>query len=168
MAAHKNNHKKNPFRHHRRNPFPVSPMEAGKLILSGAVGGLASAYLPNLVLGAKDTGWLGYLANAAVAFIPPMFLGKHRNLALGWLIGGGTMLAGRIVDDYTNQQYIVYQVPAGAGVGSFFANGRYPLPAGNNFGAYAPGRRALNAAPAVVAPATTAKAGVGWIRNMMS
>ena len=156
---------KNPFRPGHRNPFPVPAMEAGKLILAGAVGGLASAYIPNLVLGAKDTGWLGYLANAAVAGIPPLFLGKWPRLALGWLIGGGTMLFGRIVDDYTNQQYIVYQVPSGAGVGSFFAPGKYPLPAGNNFGAYAPGRRALNAAPAVVAAPTTAKSGVGWIRS---
>ena len=166
--AHRKHHKKNPFRHHRRNPFPETLPNLGKLVASAAAGGLTSAYLPNLVLGAKDTGWLGYLANAAVAGIPPLFLGRWPKLALGWLLGGATMLFGRIVDDYTGQQYIVYQVPtasAGAGVSGFFAPGSYPLPAQSVFSPYARGQRALPAAPSVAAPAGK---GMGWIRNYIS
>lgn len=161
----KKHHKKNPFRHHRRNPFPETLPNLGKLVLSAAAGGLTSAYLPNLALGAKDTGVLGYLANAAVAGIPPLFLGKWPKLALGWLLGGATMLFGRIIDDYTGQNYIMYQYPGtSTGVGSFFAPGTYPLPAPSVFSPYARGQRALPAAPAVAAAPVAGK-GMGWIRS---
>lgn len=173
------NRKKNPFkRHHarRHNPLPTSAMDAAKLVLSGAIGGLASAYVPNLLLRSYDSGLLGYLANAAVAFIPPIFLSKHRNLAIGWMVGGGTMVLGRIVDDITGKQYIVYQAAGqgnGTGVGSFFGPGQYPLPAPSVFSAFARGRMALPAAPQTVAAGSSPTAiaaagspgkGMGWVR----
>ena len=164
----------NPFhRRHtrRRNPLPVSISDAGVLVASGAIGGIASAYIPNLVLGAHDTGWLGYLANAAVAFIPPMFLSKWRNVSLGWLVGGGTMVVGRIVDDLTGQPVIQFQGPTG--VGSFYGPGKFPLPGGNMFGQFARGRAqmalpAASATPSAVAQAAAPAKGMGWVRNMMS
>ena len=182
--AHRRHHK-NPFgRHHvrRHNPFPFSMQNAAKLIAAGAAGGLASAYIPNMLLpllGLSDSGIAGYLANAAVAFLPPWLLSKYPNLATGWLVGGGTMLIGRIVDDMTGKSYIVYGSGASAGVsgmGAFQApiSGVVPLGGGgvNVFGGFSQAqRRMLSAGPVNAAGATPAKSaaptgvGMGWVRS---
>lgn len=94
MARHRHSRK-------RRNPSSMS----GVLPLVGGVvvGGLATRMIPQAILGASNTGIMGYGANAAVAIIGGWGVGKwNKTAGMGVLGGGLAALAIRVYQDYTS------------------------------------------------------------------
>ena len=92
----------------KRNPRGIgsfSLADVGKASLAGVGGALATRSLPQMLLGAKNTGAMGYLANAAVAigggyglaaFMAPLW-------GMGWIVGGLTATGLRIWSDHISQ-----------------------------------------------------------------
>ncbi|HWE00681.1 MAG TPA: hypothetical protein VG345_16635 [Bryobacteraceae bacterium] len=91
------------YRHnHRRNPSfskGILPM-----IVSAAVGGFVTRSVPQALLGASNTGVMGYAANAGVALAGGWALGKFvsKDVGLGFVIGGGAGIVLRMYQDYTS------------------------------------------------------------------
>ncbi|MGH9406775.1 MAG: hypothetical protein ACRD3D_13185 [Terriglobia bacterium] len=159
-------------RHHRRHRNPMElplPIREWPATVGGAVaGGIAASWVTNKVLGASDTGFMGYAGNAAVAVLGSAALSKWKSVSLGWLLGGLTMTFGRIFDDYFGSQVVQFQAPAS--MGSYYRNTNYALPApvGNdltNSVAALPPVAALPSGTVAAGNATLAKqklAGLGW------
>jgi len=86
----------------RRNPEdlsirkPVEVAKAGALALAGLV---ATRQLPQMLLGARNTGWVGYLSNAGAAAVAAAITAKlaGRPAANFVLIGGALYLVNRII-----------------------------------------------------------------------
>ena len=112
------------MRHHRRrNPGMMGGI--GPLVTTSAfalAGAAASKILPQMLLGAKNTGWMGYAANAAAGFalwfIAEKVL-KNRNAATGVAIGTAVQIMDRILNDMT--PFGAYL--SGAGFGDYQAQG---------------------------------------------
>lgn len=152
----------NPFRRHfrRHNPLPLATNEILPTVGGAIVGGVATSYVPSLVLGSYDTGFPGWAGNLAVAILGAIALAKYRSVALGWFIGGLTAMGGRIIDDLTGKQLVSYQMPTA--LSSYYGSSYVPLPATTS---RVP--MALPAAPAGAIAAGNASAargytGLGW------
>lgn len=89
---------------HRRNPGLSS---IGPLITTSAfalAGAAASKIIPQLVLGASNTSWVGYAANALTGFLLYMAaekILKNRTAAQGVAIGTAVMIMDRMINDMT-------------------------------------------------------------------
>ncbi len=113
----------------RRNPAGLgSPMDwvtGGAGVLAGVVGARA---LPQIVLGAKNTGGVGYLANAIVAgglgWLTHMVFPRNRVLTASVLAGGFAALIARVIGDFTN--YGKFLTLTG-GVGDYMVS-NFPVP----------------------------------------
>jgi hypothetical protein len=126
---------KNPARHgdggkmtvhhkpRRGNPGALgSPMDwitGGAGVLTGVVGTRA---LPQLILGASNTGVMGYLANgitaAGLGFIAHMVFPRNRVLVPSVVAGGFAALIARVIGDYTSYgQYLTL-----TGVGDYMVS----------------------------------------------
>lgn len=94
-------------RHHRRsNPGnfgnPMEWLTGGAGVLAGVLGARG---LPQLLLGASNTGAVGYAANAAatgiMAFLAHMVAPRNRVLSASVLAGGSAALLSRVIGDYS-------------------------------------------------------------------
>jgi hypothetical protein len=115
--------KKNPGRRRaQRNPAGYGMRD---LVALGG-GAVLGASLPKLasqmVLGTKNTGFMGYLANLAgtglLAFAASRFAPRERMLAAGILAGGVGQVISRAISDYTT----VGQYLQSAGMGDYMAS----------------------------------------------
>lgn len=97
--------RRNPLflRHRRRNPngvvsAPVRLLKTGTLALVGLV---ATRQVPQMLLGSRNTGVLGYVANAAAALASAAVARKiaDREAAEAVGIGGALYLANRIISE---------------------------------------------------------------------
>ncbi len=93
-----------PKRPRKRNPElsisrPVEVVKSGAVALAGLV---ATRQLPQLVLGARNTGVVGYASNAAAAAIAAAVAGKFagKSAASLVLIGGGLYIVNRIMTEH--------------------------------------------------------------------
>jgi hypothetical protein len=157
-----NHRKSNPRRAHaksnsrrrraaRMNPLPVRLEEAGIMVAGAGTGGIVASYGTNMLLGTNDQGLLGFGLNLAITLAGAWALAlKFPKFALGWLIGGGTMVLGRGFDALFGKQVITYQWPASAGTGSYYAPTRFPLPFPNNNSIFASQMAAMGPSPAQV------------------
>jgi hypothetical protein len=151
-------------KHHRKNPFIGNTMgNNAKLVAGAAAGFLGDVYLPSMVLGLMgkpDSGILSYVLAGAAVIAPAWLLAKWNmaKIAEGWLAGAGAGLVWRAVDDLTGQKLVQVSVQTPQGLSSFFIPQNQVLPGPNVFGAYARGRRMLNAAPST-SPSTAVGAG---------
>lgn len=93
-------------KHRRLNPGDMGrPIDWATGGAGVVLGGLGSRVIPQLVLGASNTGPLGYLANGitavALGWISHMFFPKQRFLMYGVILGGMGGLITRIVTEQT-------------------------------------------------------------------
>ena len=136
--------RKNPSIGHRRrssgrrhNPSVLagttSILKSGFYALLGLV---AARQVPQMVLGARNAGVIGYAANIAVtvltALLGTKFLGKEAGAAMG--VGGGVYVANRVIQDNFSP---VGKVLSISGIGDYSAlgdiqPGYYPLPVPTN------------------------------------
>lgn len=128
--------KANHGRRRHSNPEILGPaktmLESGAYALGGLV---ATRQIPQLILKEKNSGWMGYLANAATAIAVAMAAGKFVGPRAGnaALIGGGAYLVDRVLTEKVSP---VGQYLALSGVGDFKAAstmgrvkpGYFPLP----------------------------------------
>jgi len=128
---------KNPFgvRRHSRRRNPGMFSGAGSILKDGfyaLLGLVAARQLPQLVLGATNTGWLGYGANLLTTIVAAMigqkFLGAEAGKMIG--VGGGIYTVNRVIQD---QMSPIGQVLSLAGIGDYTAlgdiqPGYFPLP----------------------------------------
>lgn len=99
--------KKNPARKpKRRNPGTLGAvLGSPKELITSGVAGLASAVatrqLPQMILGAANTGWEGYLANLATAGVSAWLAGTFAGPAAGKgaLVGGLVIVLDRFLTD---------------------------------------------------------------------
>jgi hypothetical protein len=100
--------RRNSARPHRRRSNPGMGLGQPKDWLYGGVGVIAGVVgtraLPQLILGASNTGIMGYLANAAatglLTFAAHM-ASKNRVLSASVLAGGAASILSRIIQDYS-------------------------------------------------------------------
>jgi hypothetical protein len=74
-------------------------------------GGVATRSLPQALLGDRNTGIMGYVANAVTAFGGGALISRlMRNPSAGemWTIGGTVMLVGRLVEDWFGQRVVEF------------------------------------------------------------
>ena len=98
----------NPVRHHRRRGNPGMGLGQAKDWVYGGVGVIAGVVgtraLPQLLLGASNTGIMGYLANAAatglLTFAAHM-ASKNKVLTASVLAGGAASIISRVIQDYS-------------------------------------------------------------------
>lgn len=128
MMEHSRHHNRHRNRRHNPLDLPIPLRDAAVATVGAVGGGIAASWLPNKVLGASDSGALGYAGNAAVAVLGSLALNKYKNVSLGWLLGGLTMTFGRIFDDYFGSQVVTFNAPSAA-MGSYYRNTNYALPA---------------------------------------
>ena len=94
--------KKNPHRKRRRNP---SMLGSGKEIMVSAVAGLASAVatrqIPQLILGANNTSYMGYGANIATAIAATLLANSFAGPAAGKaaMVGGAVIVLDRFLTE---------------------------------------------------------------------
>jgi hypothetical protein len=127
---HRRNHKVNPFkgrrrhnlvrlhasgRRRRRNPMSlaIAPRDIFPTAASAIVGGVVTTAVPQLLLKESNVGIIGYGANAAVAIGGSMLAERYlgRNAGVGFLIGGVTMLGGRLISDLLGKTLVTYTSP---------------------------------------------------------
>lgn len=161
-AHHRRRHNIGRRAHHRRNPLPISTSEILPVVGGAVAGGVASSWIPNKIAPHSDQGLVGYAMNAAVAVGGALALNRwHPKVALGWFVGGLTMLFGRIFDDFFGKPVVTFQAPT---LASYYSNGIAPLPALMG-GSGANPLLSAPAAPAVIpvpAAALASKKGMGW------
>lgn len=147
------------FRMHRRrrssNPMLSSGFNLLKFGAIALIGLVATRQIPQWVLGANNSSWVGYLANAATAlvlgYLAHRFMGKEAGGAV--LIGGGLYTVNRILQEQVSP---IGKVLSLTGLGdpmalSGIGPGYFPLPVplDSNGNAVIPAEiRALPAAPA--------------------
>ena len=154
-------------RHRRRNPGGL-PRPADWLALgAGAVvGGLGATSLPQMILGAGNTGIMGYLAMAAstavLAVAGHMLLGKNVMLTSGIVAGGTGALIKRVVGDYTPFGQYLNANAGASGLGDYLSNWNFATPQiiGGN------GNTALGTPGSM--PVSVAGAGAGAGRVLMN
>ena len=142
MAAKRKNHqRKRPAGSHRkakkmnrtrrRNPGTLGRPGDWLSLGAGAVaGGYAASALPQFVLGASNTGFMGYLAmvasTAILAVVSHMTL-KKPMVTYGIIGGGAGALIRRVVGDYTPfGQYL--SVAGASGMGDYLSGFNFPVP----------------------------------------
>lgn len=135
--AHRRSRKSNPFgaRRHSRRRNPGMFSGAGSILKDGfyaLLGLVAARQLPQLVLGARNTGWIGYAANLFTTLVAAMVGAKTLGAEAGKMIGvgGGVYTVNRVVQD---QMSPIGQVLSLAGLGDYTAlgdiqPGYFPLP----------------------------------------
>lgn len=115
-------------RHHRRRRNPVggggSIRDLGGLVLWGTGGAVATRVVPRMVLGTSDTGFMGYGANAAVALLGGMLVGKMAGSQAGskFTAGGVISLALRVVSDFFGSSL------TGLNGMEYYIENNFPLP----------------------------------------
>lgn len=103
-----------------------------KLGLYALVGLVATRQLPQMVLGAGNSGLMGYVANGITAFavgwLANKFLGRDAGMATG--IGGGVYVMNRILGDYFSpvQKYLSLSGLGDPGALGDIRQGYFPLP----------------------------------------
>jgi hypothetical protein len=109
--------------HYRSNPFGVDTKKV--LVVGGwaIVGGVATRAIPENFLSGYNSGVIGYLMNAAIAFgggygIHAVGGPAWSDSAFGFVVGGVVALAGRIVSDVFGKTVVQFQYPLGAGKGA--------------------------------------------------
>lgn len=135
-ARHHNRRHKNPFgkRHsRRRNPGMFSG--AGSILKDGffaLLGLVVARQLPQMVLGAKNTGWVGYASNLFATIVASMLGSKMISTEAGKMIGvgGGVYTVNRVLQDQLSP---IGQVLSLSGLGDYTAlgdiqPGYFPLP----------------------------------------
>jgi hypothetical protein len=147
----------------RRNPGMFSG--AGSILKDGfyaLLGLVAARQLPQLVLGPRNTGWIGYGANLLTTLIAAMVGTKTLGAEAGKMIGvgGGVYTVNRVVQD---QMSPIGQVLSLAGLGDYTAlgdiqPGYFPLPVPTD----AAGRPIIPVEIAAVPP-MPAKPGMGSV-----
>lgn len=97
-------------RYRRRNPLALPGRELIPITLWAIGGGVATRALPQLVLKDKNTGIMGYGANALVALAGSWAAGKFisRNAGVGVLVGGSVMIAGRLIADFFGKRFVEF------------------------------------------------------------
>ena len=122
-------------RRHSGNPSRLSAggiMNFLKLGLFALLGLIATRQVPQLVLGTGNVGIIGYLANAATAFVAgwgaSKFLGRDAGMAAG--IGGGVYVVDRVITDNFSQagQYLSLSGLGDADALGDIQPGYFPLP----------------------------------------
>jgi len=104
MAKHRKHH-----RHHRygRHRNPILGVSTGDLITETAAAvasGIATRVVPQMFLGANNSGLVGYAANAATALAASWAAGKMSSrLGHAALLGGAVAIASRILSDTMGQ-----------------------------------------------------------------
>jgi len=135
--ANPSGHRRRSSGRRRHNPSMLagttSILKSGFYALLGLV---AARQVPQMVLGARNAGVIGYAANVAVTVIAAMlgskFLGKEAGAAMG--VGGGVYVANRVIQDNFSP---VGKVLSISGIGDYTAlgdiqNGYFPLPVPTN------------------------------------
>jgi hypothetical protein len=118
----------NPPRRRRRygNPLALPLRELLPITLWGIAGGVLSRALPEMFAASYNTGVTGYGLNAAFALVGSYALSRFvsKTAGMGWLIGGATMLVGRIVSDLFGKTLVSYgDVPGLSGDPAFSFSG---------------------------------------------
>jgi hypothetical protein len=103
MAKHRRHHR----HHYGRHRNPILGMSSGDLIVETAAAvanGVATRVIPQMILGANNTGIMGYGANAVAALAGAWLAGKFSMKAgHGALLGGAVAIASRILSDTMGQ-----------------------------------------------------------------
>ena len=129
-AGTRKSRRSNPGRHRRRsNPgqfgSPADWLSGGAGVLAGVVG---TRSLPQLVLGASNTGIMGYFANAAttgiLTFLAHMAMPKNRVFSASVLAGGAAALISRVIGDYS----LLGTYSSQAGLGDYLFNFNFATP----------------------------------------
>lgn len=124
-AGRRRTRRANPARRHARRRSNPAGFRMSELLVLGA-GAVAGASVPKIasqaVLGSKNTGAMGYVANLAgtglLAWAADKFLPRQRAFAVGILAGGIGQVIGRIIADYTQFGSFVNQL----GMGDYMAS----------------------------------------------
>lgn len=161
-------HRKNPsvHRHHHMRRNPLLPVPAGDVLPTlggGLAGAVGSSYGASLILGSKDVGFFGYLANLAIAVVGAYLLKSYPKLAFGWFFGGVLMTGGRIIDDVTGKQILVVSNQNPLGVSAYYGKAYAPLPITLDRQLGYGNAPALPAAPAPGAKLSSG--GMGWAQT---
>lgn len=126
-GSHKN--KRNKGRPRKHNAGAIGrPIDWLALGGGAIVGGLGATSLPQMVLGASNTGPVGYLAMAAstaiLATVGHMVFKGKPMLTAGIIAGGAGALIRRILTDYTP----IGQYLGASGLGDYLANWNFSTP----------------------------------------
>ena len=96
--------------------------------VGAVVGGVGAPALTQLVLGASNTGPMGYFGNAvAVALLAAashFAAPKQKFLAMGIVFGGVGSIIRRVISDYS----LLGSYSASVGMGDYVMNFNYPIP----------------------------------------
>lgn len=117
---------------HRRNAGAMGKPADWLALGSGAiVGGLGATSLPQMLLGASNTGPMGYLgmaaATAVLATAGHFLFKKNTMLTSGIVAGGAGAIIKRIIGDYTPYGQYLNQVGA-AGMGDYLSGFNFSTP----------------------------------------
>lgn len=169
MAKHKHHHHKHRFGYHRN---PILGMSGGDLLtetVGAVVNGVATRIIPQMLLGANNTGIVGYAANAATGLAGAWLASKFSpKVGHGALLGAAVAVASRILSDTMGQNALGGGLSGDMGGDlGFYVNSAYPLPQASNgplmLTAGVPGGQSLSwnlpgQAPAVVTTAAGTQA----------
>lgn len=123
----------NPSKHHRRrssrNPGQFGgPMEWIEGGVGAVIGGVGAPALTQLVLGASNTGVMGYFGNAVAVGVlaaAAHFAAKGRKfLSMGIVFGGAGSIIRRVIGDYS----LLGSYSSQVGMGDYLMNFNYPIP----------------------------------------
>lgn len=117
----------------RRNPGTMSrPMDWLALGGGAIIGGLGATSLPQMVLGASNTGPMGYLAMAAstavLAFAAHIVGKKNVMLTSGIIAGGAGALIKRVIGDYTPFGQYLNASAGASGLGDYLSGFNFAVP----------------------------------------
>ncbi len=99
--------------------------DVGSQLLWGTAGGVAALSIPGLVASAYNTGWTGYLLNAATAWAGQMLVGKMAGPKAGqdFFVGGLVATGLRIFNNFFGSSF-----PVGLSGLGFYIPNSFPLP----------------------------------------
>jgi len=116
------------FRRRRRNPGGMgSVREISGLLLWGTAGAIGSLSLPGMVASQYNTGAIGYVLNAATAYVGGSLVGKFAGPQAGaHFLAGGIIATGlRIFNNFFGSSFPIGL--SGDGMGYYIENS-FPLP----------------------------------------
>src|SRR5271155_5227641 len=127
-------HHKRRFGYHRN---PILGMSGGDLLVETAgavINGVATRLIPQALLGANNTGIVGYAANAATGLAGAWLASKFSPKAgHGALLGAAVAVASRILSDTMGQNALGGGLSGDMGGElGFYVNSAYPLPQASN------------------------------------
>jgi hypothetical protein len=130
----KHHHHKKKYGHHRN---PILGMSGGDLLSETAgavVNGIATRMVPQMLLGANNTGIVGYAANAATGLVGAWLASKlSPKVGHGALLGAAVAVASRILSDTMGQNALGGGMSGDMGGDlGFYVNSAYPLPQASN------------------------------------